>query len=179
MKLKLIAACCLMVTGSVFADCQVSLSSPNVDYGSLRSDVVTNQKQQWNDLNERTIQLNAVCDSAQKMAVFVSGTSIDKDFKFSGNSLISIEASAASVDGKPVRLALTDTHAPFSWSEGQSDNIVLVNNRGLVPMDGAMIATGQQFSVTLTLRPRVNIKDTWVRDKTILESNMTFKVETE
>jgi len=179
MKLKLMAACCIFITGAAFAQCQVSLSSPNVDYGNMRSDDVINKQNQWSELNERTIQMNAVCDSAEKMAVFINGTSIDKGFRFSGNSVMSIEASGATLDGKPVHLGLTETHAPFIVSEVQSDKVLLVNNRGLIPLDGAAPGYGQQFSVTLTLRPQVNVKDTFVRDKTTLESDITFKVETE
>lgn len=175
----LIALSGLLLSGAALADCQISLSNANVSYGQIKQEDVINRQHQWNPLNTRDIQLNAVCDTPQKMAVFVNGSTVDKGFRFSNNSLMTIEASHATLDGKSVRLGLTANHAPFIASDSQTDKVMLTNSQGLLPLDGATVASGQQFSVTLTLKPMLNVQDTQVRDKTTLESRVLFTVETE
>lgn len=170
---------CLAFSGAALADCQVSLSNANISYGQVKQEDVIKHPGQLTALNERNVQLNAVCDTPQKMAIFLNGSTVGKGFRFANNSLMTVEASNATLDGKSVRLGLTSSHKPFNVSDAQNDHVQLGNNQGLLPLEGATVATGQQFSVTLTLTPMVSAQDTQVRDKTTLESRVLFTVETE
>jgi len=175
----ILALGCLVFSGAALADCQVSLSNANVSYGQVKQEDVIKHSGQLTALNERNIQLNAVCDTPQKMAIFVNGSAVDKGFRFANNSLMTVEASNATLDGKSVRLGLTSSHKPFNVSDAQNDHVLLSSNQGLLPLEGATVATGQQFSVTLTLKPMISTQDTQVRDQTTLESRVLFTVETE
>lgn len=175
----ILALGCLACCRVALADCQVSLSNANVSYGQIKQEDVIKHPGQLTALNERNIQLNAVCDTPQKMAIFVTGSAVDKGFRFANNSLMTVEASNATLDGKSVRLGLTSSHKPFSVADAQNASVMLSNNQGLLPLDGATVGLGQQFSVTLTLKPMVSAQDTKVRDKTTLESRVLFTVETE
>ncbi|WP_371340286.1 hypothetical protein [Cronobacter sakazakii] len=46
-------------------------------------------------------------------------------------------------------------------------------------MSGAGVAEGKEFSMTLTILPALSARDTQVTDKTTLESNLHFTVETQ
>ncbi|MHA0273280.1 DUF1120 domain-containing protein [Enterobacter ludwigii] len=167
----------LLLTQKAMAECQIYLSTQSVSYGTMKPDDVVNQQEQWSMLPPRSLKLNVVCEKPEKMTVFANGSTLGKGFQFAANSLVLLEASEATLDGKAVKLALTETHTPISGTDIEADKLMLGNNRGFFPVNNGQAESGQQFSVTLTLSPMINIRDAHVPDKTQLESNITFNVD--
>lgn len=161
------------------ATCQLSLSRPEVKYGAIRDKDFTGQHKRWKTLSEREVQLNAICDMPVKMAIFSQGGLKDDGFRFASDSVMLVGASNATLDGKSVMLGKTKMHGSFVLSNKASDKKLLRDNEGIMPVSGNDILEGQQFSVTLTIRPALSTRDMDVTDKTTLESNLHFNVETE
>ncbi|WP_312816238.1 hypothetical protein [Atlantibacter subterraneus] len=169
----------LWLAGNALADCQLTLSRPDLDYGKVRNKDYSGQLKRWKTLNDRQVQLTAVCDSPVRMAVFTHGGEQDDGFRFASDSVVLVAASNATLDGNPVMLGKTSSHAPFINSGSPGDKNMLRNNEGLLPVSGETILAGRQFSITLTVRPALSERDTEVKDKTTLESHLHFNVETE
>lgn len=172
-------ALALLFSGLAQAECQLTLSRAELSYGKVHDSDYSGQHKRWKTLNDRDVQLTAVCEAPVKMAVFVQGGSQDEGFRFASDSVVLIAASNATLDGRPVSLGKTISHSPFMLSGTGNDKALLRDNEGLVPVDGEQIMEGQQFSVTLTVRPALSERDTQVRDNTRLESDLHFTVENE
>lgn len=168
-----------LFSGAAQATCQLSLSRPEVKYGAIRNKDFTGQHKRWKMLRERQVQLNAICDTPVKMAIFSQGGAQDDGFRFASDSVMLVGASNATLDGKSVMLGKTTTHGSFVLSNKASDKKLLRDNEGIMPANGNNVLEGQQFSVTLTIRPALSTRDMDVNDKTTLESDLHFNVETE
>ncbi|HEM6631437.1 TPA: hypothetical protein U2I12_004148 [Citrobacter farmeri] len=170
----------MMLATSAQAECQLSLSHPTLNYGKVHDKDYTSQYKRWKTLNDREVQLTAICDTAEKMAIFVQGGEQDDGFRFATDSIVLVEAANATLDGHSVMLGKTTSHAPFALNGQGSNKMVLRDNDGLLPLSGNRILEGKQFSVTLTVRPALSDRDTTaVHDRTTLESNLHFTVETQ
>jgi len=163
-----------------FADCQVSLSQHDINYGQIKSDDIVNTVKQWNSLVERDVHLTALCTEPQKMALFFSGKSGEQGaFIFGERSRVLILANKATLDGKVVSLSHTVSHSPFIIA-GKSDNKHIIQaQQGLIPVQGGQMLIGKQFSVTLTLKPFISKSETYVRDKHDMLSDIQINVESE
>ncbi|MDI6426472.1 hypothetical protein QL200_11080 [Cronobacter dublinensis] len=172
-------AALMLFTGIAQAECQLSLSRNEINYGKVHESDYSGQHKRWKTLNSREVQLNVVCDAPVKMAVFAHGGAQDEGFRFASDSVMLISASNATLDGKRVALGKTTSHSPFILNGTGSDKKLLRDNDGLMPVSANQIMEGQQFSVTLTVRPALSEHDTTVKDKSKLESDLNFNVETE
>lgn len=162
------------------ADCQVSLSQHDVNYGQIKPDDIVNTVKQWNALAQRDVHLTALCTEPQKMALFFSGKSGEQGaFIFGDRSGLFIQATQATLDGKNVSLSHTVSHDPFVIAGQSGDEHLVQAQQGLIPVQGSQILAGKQFSVTLTLKPVLNKNELHVRDKHDVMSDIQINVETE
>nr|WP_312985554.1 hypothetical protein [Atlantibacter sp.] len=169
----------LLFSGLAQAQCQLSLSRAEINYGKVHDSDYSGQHKRWKILNDRNVQMTAMCDGQVKMAIFAQGGTQDDGFRFGADSIMLVTASNATLDGKPVMLGKTISHGSFTLNGAASDKKLLQDNEGLVPVSGEQILEGQQFSVMLTVRPALSERDTQVSDKTKTESDLHFNVETE
>lgn len=164
--------------GFAHSECQLSLSRPEVNYGKVHEKDFSGQHKRWKTLHEREVRLTAVCDEPAKMAIFGQGSANDGGFRMASDSLMLVKVTEASLDGKPVLLSKTHDHSVFLPEGSASDKKLWRDNEGMVPMSGSSVAEGKAFSMVLTILPALSTRDTEVRDKTTLESNLHFTVET-
>ncbi len=169
----------VLFSGFTQAQCQLSLSRTELSYGKVHESDYSGQHKRWKTLNDRTVQLTAICDAPAKMAIFAQGGAQDEGFRFASDSVMLVSASDATLDGKPVMIGKTVSHSPFLLNGAGGNKKLLRDNEGLVPVSGEHILQGQQFTVQLTVRPALSSRDTKVKDKSTLVSNLHFSVETE
>lgn len=169
----------LLFSGFAQAQCQLSLSRAEINYGKVHDGDYSGQHNRWKTLNDRNVQMTAICDSPVKMAIFAQGGTQDDGFRFGTDSIMLVAASNATLDGIPVMLGKTISHGPFTLNGTASDKKLLRDNEGLVPVSGEQILEGQQFSVMLTVRPALSDRDTQVSDKTKAESDLHFYIDIE
>ncbi|EOC0419114.1 hypothetical protein ACI0Z1_003701 [Cronobacter malonaticus] len=169
----------LLFSGFTQAECQLSLSRTELSYGKVHESDYSGQHKRWKTLNDRNVQLTAICDVPVKMAIFAQGGAQEDGFRFASDSVMLVSASNATLDGKPVMIGKTVSHSPFLLNGAGSDKKLLRANEGLLPVSGEQILQGQQFTVQLTIRPALSSQDTKVKDKSTLESNLHFSIETE
>ncbi len=169
----------LLFSGLAQAQCQLSLSRAEINYGKVHDSDYSGQHKRWKTLNDRDVQLTAICDAPAKMAIFVHGGDQDEGFRFGSDSVVLVAASSATLDGKQVMIGKTISHSPFALNGNASDKRLLRDNEGIVPVSGEQTLEGQQFSVMLTVRPALSDRDTQVNDKSKAESNLHFNVEME
>lgn len=180
--MKIIASGILALLGSqvALADCQVSLSQHDVNYGQVKRGSIVDTTKEWNTLSERQLQLNAYCPEPEKMALFFGGKAGEQQvFAFGNNSRLVMVASNAILDGNAVQLNQTANHGTFTLAGQTSDKQLVRSGQGLVPVSGGQVLAGQQFSVTLTVKPALNHSELSVKDKQKLGSTILIEVETE
>lgn len=169
----------LMFTAGAQAECQLSLSRSDLNYGKVHEKDYTGQHKRWKTLHDRDVQLTAICDTPVKMALFTQAGAQDEGFRFASDSVVLVSASNALLDGQSVMLGKTTNHSPFTLTGSSTNKVLLRDSEGLLPVSGERILEGKQFSVTLTVRPALSERDTDVRDSETLESHLHFNVETE
>ncbi|WP_407439395.1 hypothetical protein [Lelliottia sp.] len=171
----------LLLLGShvAFADCQLSVSQHNVDYGNIKNSDVKQSGKKWNALPDRTLQLSAWCTEPHKMALFFDGKVGDKGaMTFGQNSAMLMVASGALLDGKPVSLNHTTNRDIFSPAGHSDQKHIVRSQQGLIPVQGSEILSGKQFSVTLTVKPEISSTEFAITDKSDLMSHIHISVET-
>ncbi|MFU0448639.1 hypothetical protein ACMZZG_24630, partial [Pseudocitrobacter faecalis] len=75
----------LTVSSPAFAECNVTVSNNNVDYGRISSNEVSQHHGDWYSLDERDVRVNAFCSDPQAMALFFSDSSGLQRFRFGDN----------------------------------------------------------------------------------------------
>jgi hypothetical protein len=161
------------------ADCQVSISQHDVNYGQIRRSDIVNTVKQWSSLADRQIHLLAYCTEPQKMALFFDGKTGEQTFAFGDNSRLIVTADHAMLDGKVVQLNHTANHDIFVSAGRTSAEHPVRAGQGLMPVSGSEVLMGQQFSVTLTLKPMLNRSELSTRDRRDLSSAIQISVESQ
>lgn len=159
--------------------CQLTISRPVLNYGRVHEKNYVAQFRRWKILNERELQLTALCEEPAEIAIFTDGGDQPYGLRFATDSLLNVIATNALLDGKSVMLGKTLSHAPFVVRGITRDKKLILNHQGIMPMEGERIAKGRKFTVTLKIFPGLSEKDTAVKDSTTLEANLHFSVETQ
>jgi len=162
------------------SDCRVTLSRPVVDYGKWvpGEDSGPNRGNIY-PLNENDVVVSALCSEPQKMALFFSGTPRDGGFLFGDKGVLAVEASQPMLDGKSVRLGKSAGQGVLSIEGGSEEKVIVRNNDGLMPVSDRQVVTGQQFQVTLKLKPVMNASGLKPADQTLIKSALNIRVEVE
>lgn len=175
--LTLIALC---TTSAWAEECQITLSSPEVSFGSLKMDDVVNTQQGWNQLPSREMTVNAWCQDKQKMAVFIQASAGEKGrFYFGDSSGLAVRVGNMVVDGESYSLAKTVDRSNFVIDGSAQQSLLLQNNNGVVAVNNGEAVSGQQMSFNVTLTPVINDNQfTHTGDVTTLESNLSWELLT-
>lgn len=180
---KRIGACLLSlsmlsVSATSLADCSVSVSDSTVDYGRISRSDVNNLHGDWYGLDERDVRINAFCSEPQNMALFISDGSGLRGFRFGESGNIIITARQAMLDGHAVDLGKTNIHGDFIPMGNKNRRTALVlNNDGLLPVRGGEVATGQQFSLMLHLKPTLKSGHVYSSDEDELLTNLSVQLD--
>lgn len=154
MNKLLLAAIIILCPFLCLAECQLHITSPIIDYGNISHDEFSSSHKKWITLNEREVNIYTFCSEPQKIAFFVTGEQGVKGFRMGGDGEVLISAGQAILDGKSVTIGETVSHSPFVLkSHSGRGPHVLLNNHGLIPIKNESILSGQQFSVTLRIKP--------------------------
>lgn len=180
LRVMLILVSVLTSSSPVFADCNVTVSDSNVDYGRVSSNEVSQHHGDWYSLDERDVRINAFCSEPQAIALFISDSSGLRRFRFGENGDLLITAQQGMLDGRSVDLGKTRTHGAFSPMGSKNRRKLLVlNNEGLLPVRGGDVAIGQQFSLVLHLKPALKTgKHSSSGDEELL-TNLNVQLETQ
>lgn len=162
------------------ADCRVTLSRPLVDYGKLvPGEGLHAMKGSLYPLNEDDVVVSAFCSEPQKMGLFFSGSPQEGGFLFGNNGVLFVAARQATLDGKSVRLGKSAGQGVLNMTGTAQEMVVVQNNNGLLPIIDQEVASGQQFRVTLRLKPLMNAAGLKPADQTLIKSNLSILVVTE
>lgn len=170
----------MTASSPAFADCNVTVSDNNVDYGRISSNEVSQHHGDWYALDERDVRINAVCSEPQAMALFISDSSGLRRFRFGDSGDLVVTAQQGMLDGRRVDLGKSRTHGAFSPTGTRNRKALLVlNNEGLLPVRGGEVAIGQQFSVVLHLRPALKAGQLSSSGEEELLTNLNVQLETQ
>lgn len=67
----------LFCAGLAHAECQLTLSRPELNYGKVHEKDFSGQHKRWKTLHEREVRITALCDAPTKMAIFGQGGAND------------------------------------------------------------------------------------------------------
>lgn len=165
---------------SFASDCRVTLSRPLVDYGKL----VPEQAEQFNNgsvypLTESNVLINAFCSEPKRISLAFSGMTKNGLISFGDNGFVAIEAFQATLDGKHVQLGKTTGPGNMLLTGPSREHAVVLNNTSLVPVGGQSIIEGQQFQVTLKLKPVMNLRGLKPSDQSLMKSDLHVQVISE
>ena len=176
----LFLATILTVSAPVFADCNVTVSDNNVDYGRVSSNEVSQHHGDWYSLDERDVRINAFCSEPQAIALFISDSSGLRRFRFGDNGDLVITAQQGMLDGRSVDLGKTHTHGEFyPMGSNNRRKLLVLNNEGLLPVRGGDVAIGQQFSFVLHLKPALKTGRHASSGDEELLTNLNVQLETQ
>ncbi|GHD96635.1 hypothetical protein GCM10011445_36720 [Pseudocitrobacter faecalis] len=170
----------LTVSSPAFAECNVTVSNNNVDYGRISSNEVSQHHGDWYSLDERDVRVNAFCSEPQAMALFFSDSSGLQRFRFGDNGNLVITAQQGMLDGRRVDLGKSRTHGIFSPMGTKNRRTLLVlNDEGILPVRGGEVAIGQQFSFVLHLKPALKAGQHSSSADEELLTNLNVQLETQ
>ncbi|MGU6969027.1 hypothetical protein ACV2G4_02890 [Salmonella enterica subsp. enterica serovar Oranienburg] len=161
-------------------DCQITFSSPVVNFGWLKQDDVVDSHQGWHQMPSREVNMNVFCPTPQTIALFIQANAGEKGrFHFGNNSGLAVRVSQMIVDGKSYSIAKTLDRTHFAADGDPQESLLLHNNYGIAAMDNHQPVSGRQMSVVVTLTPVLNEQQfNHMSDVTTLESDLQWEVLT-
>jgi hypothetical protein len=152
-----------LATGGDGTNCEVALSSAQIDYGRLSRATMVATANGELVLPPRTITLTISCRQPQDMTVLFKGLAADtRTFRFTDRGRFSLRLHDALLDGGVVDLGQLEgggggplrTAASLPWLPGQ----------GLTPVKNGKSAIGRSFTAQIDIEARVDEQATRVRD---------------
>lgn len=147
------------------ADCKMSLSTPQVDYGRLsRATMVAAAGDTWL-LAPRTVTVTISCSEPRDMTLRLRAAPADTEaFRFTEQGRVSVHLRGGTLDGEAVELGQVDGQTPTVTRSGAS--LPWRPDRGLAPLKGGKIAEGRLFTAQMDVQARVDERAMNVRDAT-------------
>ncbi|QLN20721.1 hypothetical protein HVZ29_18635 [Escherichia coli] len=179
--MKRIIAGCLLLTCAmpVLAECNLTSSTQNVDYGKRSAAMRQADRGKTTQLSDRTITLVMQCDQAGYVRVQLSSSQIANNrFGFGPDGALNLVASDAISGSNSFDLALANSKNDNAGSAGTASVSPSPNNWLVFMQNGqeAVIDSGKSISLTLTMAP--SFKDEGeLTDMTDITGNLTVLVE--
>lgn len=160
--------CVLLVIPAMAAcagDCDVTLSTPTVDYGRLsRASMVAASSGEL-QLPPRMVALRLACSDSQDMTLFFRAAAADtSEFFFTAQGRFAVRMRDAVLDGEAVELGQVDPTQDALVRDGVS--LPWVPGQGLVPVKHGKVLSGRVFTAQVEIEARVNDRAMTVRDAT-------------
>ncbi|APR33554.1 MULTISPECIES: hypothetical protein [Citrobacter] len=161
-------------------ECQITLSSTEVNYARIQRESIVSSQQNWHKLEEREVNVNIYCPEKQRVAVLLNGSAGEKGrFKFGDQGGVGVKVGNMIVDGKSYTVGKTTDQVNFSPASGTANPLYIHNNEAVIAVENNEVPLGQQVSFTVTLFPV--LKDSAfsnISDQTTLESDITWRLLT-
>lgn len=156
------------------ADCDMQLSSREVDYGALhRGELTSSARVAAVPLGKRQLTLSVICRQPIAIGLRFDGDPVGADaYRFGGRGSFTVRLSEATVDGRPVQLFAF----PGSGGTGAASS-VLMRPDGIIGVtaQGARL-TGKAFTFKAEIDTTIDDAATRVRDLSVLEGRGTFRL---
>jgi len=157
----------LMISEVSAAECRVSLSQPQVDYGLLRNGAKPGPHGVF--LGKRTVRLSVVCPEASVIALRFRGAPADgQGFSFGRHGRFDLNLQQPVLDGKAVVLAAMHNRTE---RDGQ-----LRPDQALMALAAGQPVRGRTFSALVHIDSYLSSTAPAVRDKTLLEGGGRFEL---
>ncbi|EFC1526512.1 YhcE family protein [Escherichia ruysiae] len=179
--MKRIIAVCLLLTCAmpVLAECNLTSSTQNVDYGKRSAAMRQADRGKTTQLADKTTTLVIQCDQTGHVRVQLSTTHITNNrFGFGPDGALNLVASDAISGSDSFDLALANSKSDNAGSAGTASVSPSPNNWLVFMQNGqeAVIDSGKSISLTLTMAP--SFKDEGeLTDMTDITGNLTVLVE--
>lgn len=147
------------------ADCAMTLSAPQVDYGRLsRATMVVTARDELL-LPPRTVALNVVCAEPADMTLFFHAASADsREFLFTQQGRLALRLRDGALDGETVELGQVDGKGGMPVHKGAS--LPWMPGWGLAPIRDGRVVAGRIFTAQMDIQARVEARAMHVNDTT-------------
>lgn len=167
--------CC---TGLVFAnDCQIQVSQPTVDYGSLNPDMIRagakNSKTAL--LDKHYIQLYILCSEDRAMTIgFHAITADNESYQLGELGNFELTVKDAQLDGASVLLGTVSKVGDVPMVSEQE--LKLTPGKYIVPVASHQLMSGKSLSLKVEVNSRLATEKLKIRDLTYLKGNGYFEL---
>ncbi|MFP2768851.1 hypothetical protein [Oceanisphaera sp. KMM 10153] len=169
----LAAALALVANLALAAECDMQLSSREVNYGALyRGELTTGAAMSAIALGKRQLTLTVACRQPTAMGLRFDATPAGEDaYRFARQGAFTVRLHDATLDGRPVQLASRsangDTGSPSGAAQMKPGGVVVTAAEGAE-------ATGKVFTVQVEIDTRIDDAATRARDISVLEGHGSF-----
>jgi hypothetical protein len=158
-------------------DCQIQLTQPVVDYGSINPHVLTASAKAAPTaaLGKRLLQLNIVCTEPKDMAVSFQGLASGlHSYRLSDKGEFDLTFKNARLDGESVLLGSVSS---FTDSPGEASAVrKLKPGQYLVPVLNQQRQSGKSLSMGLEVDARLFVDGLKIRDVVTLDGQGQFEL---
>ncbi|ROL76555.1 hypothetical protein BLX41_14470 [Pseudomonas protegens] len=164
-----------LVASSTFAaDCEMRLSNPEVDYGTLNRSDMDIRGSVPIALGNRQLNLTVVCREETRFGLRFEGQAADlNSYRFADKGHFTITLSNATLDGNTVQLAQAGSARPLSPTE------LLRPNQVVTTMVQGQRAVGKVFLAQVEIQTYISDTETYARDITVLEGLGRLTLDTQ
>lgn len=161
-------------------ECQLTFSSPQVDFGQIKKEDVVKTQQAWHQISARQINASVHCSEKKVIALFVHANAGEQGrFLFGNGGGIAVRVSQMTVDGRSYNMAKTTDRASFTVAGSASDSLLIHNNEGIVAAENNVAMSGEQMNFTLNITPVLNDSQfSSISDVTTIESDLQWEALT-
>ncbi len=153
-------------------ECQLTLSQPVLDYGSMNRAVRANTAAEQ-PLGERRLSLNLNCPQPTDMTLFYRAMAATAErFRFTEHGSYAVRMGDAVLDGQPVDLGLIS--AVGQVPEEATSSLLWRPQQAIVPVRGGVAVQGKSLSAQLELTAWAQEKALQVRDAVVWETTGLF-----
>jgi len=133
------------------ADCEMSLSTPQVDFGRVSRATMVAAGDAWL-LPSRTVALTVRCPEPRDMTLRFRAAPADaREFRLAEHARLALHVHDGLLDGQAVELGQGDGQVATAIGKG-----AWLPDQGLAPFKGGHVATGRVFNAQIDLQPRVD-----------------------
>ncbi|MCS3509244.1 hypothetical protein [Achromobacter sp. JUb104] len=165
-----------IAAGAASAECRLSISNPEIDYGALyRGELLAQGRSPMLALNRRDLTLTAICDTVTPLALrFLGDAAGPNSYRFAANGNFTIRLRNATVDGN--RIELAQTAGTGGALSSPSASVLLTPGSAVSPVALGQAASGKVFTAQIEFDTCIDEPATRVRDVTILEGGGVFEL---
>lgn len=176
--LVLIASLFGAINAPLADDCQMQISHPIIDYGSLNPDLLRAAAKTSTSasLEKRHILLNVWCPEPRDMAISFHGAASGLEaYKFGDNGSFELTIRSAQLDGTPVLLGAISSINEIP--AGASGSVKLTPGHYIVPVTDQHSRVGKVYSMNIEIASSLLTEHLKIRDLATLEGKGHFELK--
>lgn len=156
------------------ADCNLALSSPSIDFGTLNRSTLTSLRGEM-PLGERRLSINVSCDQPSDMTLFYRATAKNTDrLRLGDLASYSMQVRSVILDGSAMEAG--QVAAPGEIPSKIAEQMVWQADHGIVPVSAGAVQQGRNLQVLLDVKGWTEAAALRLRDETQWQADGLFEL---